>query len=42
VSEAGGIVTGFSGETDYFDTGDVIAASPKVFGQMLGMLSPFA
>jgi myo-inositol-1(or 4)-monophosphatase len=42
VSEAGGIVTGFSGETDYFDTGDVIAASPKVFGQMLGVLSPFA
>ena len=42
VTEAGGIVTGFSGETDYFDTGDVIAASPKVFGQMLGVLSPFA
>ncbi|MFM2107220.1 MAG: hypothetical protein RLZZ513_288, partial [Pseudomonadota bacterium] len=35
-------ITGFSGESDYFDTGDVIAASPKVFAQMLAVLSPFA
>jgi len=42
VSEAGGIITGFSGEADHFDTGDVIAASPKIFAQMLATLSPFA
>jgi myo-inositol-1(or 4)-monophosphatase len=42
VSEAGGIITGFSGEGDHFDTGDVIAASPKIFAQMLATLSPFA
>ncbi|MFM8246492.1 MAG: inositol monophosphatase family protein [Burkholderiaceae bacterium] len=42
VSEAGGIITGFSGEADHLDTGDVIAASPKIFAQMLATLSPFA
>ena len=42
VTEAGGIVADFSGEADYFSCGDVIAASPKVFAQMLTVLSPFA
>ncbi|MEN9867989.1 MAG: hypothetical protein RL748_3579 [Pseudomonadota bacterium] len=42
VSEAGGIVTDFSGESDYLYKGDIIAASPKVFGQMLTLLTPFA
>ncbi len=42
ISEAGGIVAGFSGEADYLDSGHVIAASPKVFVQMLNVLSPFA
>jgi myo-inositol-1(or 4)-monophosphatase len=42
VTEAGGIVGEFSGESDYLYKGDVIAASPKVFGQMVTLLSPFA
>ncbi len=42
VSEAGGIVAGFSGEPDHMDTGHVIAGSPKIFVQMLHVLSPFA
>ncbi len=42
VSEAGGIVADFSGEGSYLDKGDVIAGSPKIFVQMLGVLSPFA
>lgn len=42
VSEAGGIVSDFSGEAGYLDKGDVIAGSPKIFVQMLGVLSPFA
>lgn len=42
VSEAGGIVTDFTGETTYMDKGDVIAGSPKVFVQMLNVLTPFA
>lgn len=42
ITEAGGIVANFSGESDYLYKGDVIAGSPKVFGQMLNLLSPFA
>ncbi|NML61728.1 inositol monophosphatase [Massilia sp. RP-1-19] len=42
VTEAGGIVGEFSGESDYLHKGDIIAASPKVFGQMVTLLSPFA
>lgn len=42
VTEAGGIVGEFNGESDYLHKGDIIAASPKVFGQMVTLLSPFA
>ncbi len=42
ISEAGGIVANFSGESDYLYKGDVIAGSPKVFAQMLNVLAPFA
>ena len=42
VSEAGGIVGDFTGESDIFKKGDVLAAGPKVFAQMVPLLSPFA
>jgi myo-inositol-1(or 4)-monophosphatase len=42
VSEAGGIVSDFTGEGRHMTTGDVIAGSPKVFAQMMNVLSPFA
>lgn len=42
VTEAGGICGEFSGESAYLNKGDIIAASPKVFGQMVTLLSPFA
>ncbi len=42
VSEAGGIISGFSGEPDHMETGNVIAGSPKIFVQMLNTLAPFA
>ena len=42
ITEAGGIVANFSGESDYIYKGNVIAGSPKVFSQMLNVLSPFA
>jgi myo-inositol-1(or 4)-monophosphatase len=42
VTEAGGIVGEFSGESAYLHKGDVVAAAPKVFGQMIPLLSPFA
>ena len=42
VTEAGGIVAEFNGESDYLYKGDIVAGSPKVFGQMIGLLTPFA
>lgn len=42
ITEAGGIVGTFAGESDYLYQGDVIAGTPKVFAQMIGLLAPFA
>lgn len=42
VTEAGGIVGEFNGESQYLHKGDVIAAGPKVFSGMVNLLSPFA
>ena len=38
VREAGGIVTDFEGREDYLSSGDIIAASPKVFPEMLNKI----
>ncbi len=42
ITESGGIVGNFSGESDYLYKGDVLAGSPKIFSQMVNLLSPFA
>lgn len=41
ISEAGGIVGTFSGESNYLYKGDVIAGNPKIFGQMIQLLERF-
>jgi myo-inositol-1(or 4)-monophosphatase len=40
VTEAGGLVGDFQGDPDYLYTGDVLAGTPKIFGQMVGTLGP--
>jgi myo-inositol-1(or 4)-monophosphatase len=42
VTEAGGIAGEFNGESNYMNTGHIIAGSPKIFGQMVGLLAEFA
>ena len=42
VTEAGGIVGEFNGESQYLNKGDVMAAGPKVFASMVNLLTPFA
>ncbi|MCL5728344.1 inositol monophosphatase [Neisseria meningitidis] len=39
VQEAGGIVTDMSGEDGWLESGDVVAANPKVLAQMLKIIS---
>lgn len=42
ITEAGGIMGDFSGESDYLNHGNIIAGNPKVFAQMLAALGSFA
>jgi len=42
VTEAGGIVGEFNGDSAYLNKGDIIAAGPKVFAQIIPLMVPFA
>ena len=42
ITEAGGIVGTFAGESDYLYKDEVIAGTPKIFAQMVTALAPFA
>ncbi|MDY0011423.1 MAG: inositol monophosphatase family protein [Rhodocyclaceae bacterium] len=38
ISEAGGLVSDLAGESDYLASGNVVAGTPKVFGQLLPII----
>ena len=40
ITEAGGLASDLSGENDYLSTGNLICGSPKIFGQLLQIISP--
>jgi myo-inositol-1(or 4)-monophosphatase len=42
ITEAGGIIGNFSGDSDYLHKGDVLAGTPKVFAQMVNALQALA
>ena len=45
ITEAGGLVGNFSGESDFLETGECMAATPRIYAQMapiLGKYSQFA
>jgi myo-inositol-1(or 4)-monophosphatase len=41
ITEAGGLVGNFTGESDYLYQREVLAGCPKVFGQLVQILSPY-
>ncbi len=41
IQEAGGLIGDLSGEGDFLHGGQVIAATPKIFAQMVAALAPF-
>jgi myo-inositol-1(or 4)-monophosphatase len=41
VSEAGGLVGNFTGESDYLYQREVVAGNPKVYAQLVQMLAPY-
>ncbi len=41
VQEAGGMVGDFEGNESWLSTGNIVAANPKIFAQMLQLLAPY-
>ena len=41
VTEAGGLAGNFTGEADFLFQREVVAGNPKIYGQLVKMLSPF-
>jgi myo-inositol-1(or 4)-monophosphatase len=41
ITEAGGLIGNFTGEADYLYQREVVAGTPKVYGQLVQMLSPY-
>lgn len=42
VTEAGGLVGNFRGEADYLERGEVVAGTPRVYGELVKLLTPFS
>jgi myo-inositol-1(or 4)-monophosphatase len=42
ISEAGGLIGNFTGEADFLHQREVVAGSPKVYGQLVQLLTPFS
>jgi myo-inositol-1(or 4)-monophosphatase len=42
VQEAGGLVGNFTGEAEFLDQQEVMAANPKVYGQLVGVLGKYS
>jgi myo-inositol-1(or 4)-monophosphatase len=42
VTEAGGLIGNFTGESDYLYQREVVAGSPRIYGQLVALLSPFS
>ena len=41
ITEAGGLIGNFTGESDYLYQREVVAGNPKVYGQLVTMLAPY-
>ena len=41
ITEAGGLIGNFTGEADFLYQREVVAGTPKIYGQLVGILSPY-
>ncbi len=41
VTEAGGLIGNFTGEADYLYQREIVAGNPKIYGQLVGILTPY-
>ena len=42
ITEAGGLVGNFTGESDFLYQREIVAGTPKVYGQLVALLAPFS
>ncbi len=42
ITEAGGIVGNYTGESDNLPTGEIVAGNPKIYAQMVRILAPYS
>ena len=42
ITEAGGLVGNFTGEADFLHQREIVAGSPKIYGQLVGLLAPYS
>ena len=42
VTEAGGLIGNFTGEADYMDHGECVAAPPRIYGQLVSILARYS
>ena len=41
ITEAGGLIGNFTGESDFLHQREVVAGAPKIYGQLVQLLTPF-
>jgi myo-inositol-1(or 4)-monophosphatase len=41
ITEAGGLIGNFTGESDFLYQREVVAGNPKVYGQLVQILTPY-
>jgi myo-inositol-1(or 4)-monophosphatase len=42
ITEAGGLVGNFTGEADFLQQRECLAASPKIYGHLVTLLQPYS
>ncbi|RKP50405.1 inositol monophosphatase family protein [Trinickia fusca] len=42
ITEAGGLVGNYTGESDFLRLGEIVAGNPKIYAQMVPILSPYS
>ena len=42
ITEAGGLVGNFTGESDFLEAGELVAGSPRIYAQLVSILKPYS
>lgn len=42
VTEAGGLIGNYTGEADFLDRGECLAGNPRIYGQLVSVLTPYS